>query len=60
MDTAQYIDFIRDALKAEGILVADTANKIALDLGRITVAQYSAAAQLIAAAYLNQKRGTEA
>lgn len=54
MDTKQYLDFIRDTLRNEGIRVADTANKLALELKRITFDQYSAAAQMIADAYLAQ------
>lgn len=54
MDTKQYLDFIRDALGNEGIRVADIANKLALQAGRITTSQYSAAARLIADAYLTQ------
>ena len=54
MDTKLYIDFIKSTLKSDGIKVADTANKIALNSKRITVEQYSAAAQIIAKAYLHQ------
>lgn len=54
MDTKQYLDFIRDALKSEGVRVADTANKLALELRRITTDQYSAAARLIVTAWLEQ------
>ena len=54
MDAKQYLDFIRDALKNEGVRVADTANKLALELRRITTDQYSAAARLIAATWLEQ------
>lgn len=52
MDTEQYLNFIRDALKNEGVRVADVANKLALDLKRITTDQYSAAARLIAETWL--------
>lgn len=54
MNTAQYINFIKTTLKTDGIKVADTANKLALEMKRITTEQYSKAARLIAAAYLAQ------
>lgn len=54
MDTKLYLNFIKTTLKNEGIKVADTANKIALESKRITTAQYSAAAQIIVKAYLAQ------
>ena len=52
MSTELYLNFIKDTLKAEGIQVADTANKIALKAERITTSQYSEAARLIADAFL--------
>lgn len=48
-----YINFIKNAIKTEGWKVADTANKLALESGKISQAQYSAAAQLIVKAFLN-------
>ena len=54
LDTNQYLDFIKATLKAEGIQVADTANKLALEMGRITTGQYSAAARILVEAYLEQ------
>lgn len=54
MNTEMYLDFIKETLKSEGIKIADTANKIALEAKRITVEQYSAAAQLIVEAFLAQ------
>ena len=53
LDTNQYIDFIKTTIETEGYKVADTANKLALEMKRISIAQYSAAAQLIANAFLN-------
>lgn len=52
LDTNQYIDFIKTAIETEGYKVADTANKMALEMKSISVAQYSAAARLIADAFL--------
>ena len=52
MNTKQYIDFIKTAIETEGYKVADTANKLALEMKKITVSQYSEAARLIAAAFL--------
>ena len=54
MNTSLYLSFIKTTLKNEGIKVADTANKMALKAGRITTAQYSAAARIIADAFLAQ------
>ena len=53
IDTNQYIDFIKTTIETEGYKVADTANKMALDMNRISTEQYSAAARLIANAFLN-------
>jgi len=47
MKTSLYIDFIENAIKTDGYSVADKANKLALASKRITVSQYSKAAQLI-------------
>ncbi len=52
LNTKQYLDFIKTTVKNEGIKVADTANKIALEMKEITTEQYSAAARIIVAAYL--------
>jgi len=52
MNTNQYIDFIRTTIETEGYKVADTANKLALEMKKITTSQYSEAARLIAAAFL--------
>ena len=54
MDTTTYLKFIKDTLKTDGIKVADTANKMALESKRITTEQYSAAARILVDAYLNQ------
>lgn len=54
LDTNQYLDFIKTTLKAEGIQVADAANKLALEMKRITTDQYSAAARILVKAYLEQ------
>lgn len=52
LSTTQYIEFIKNTISTEGYKVADTANKMALEVKAITTAQYSKAAQLIAAAFL--------
>lgn len=54
METKMYLDFIKEALKTDGIDVADIANKKALELKRITVDQYCQAARLIAKAFMAQ------
>ena len=53
LDTNQYIDFIKTTIETEGYKVADTANKMALEMKRISIEQYSKAARLIANAFLN-------
>ena len=53
IDTNQYIDFIKTTIESEGYKVADTANKMALEMKRISTEQYSAADRLIANAFLN-------
>jgi hypothetical protein len=53
LDTNQYIDFIKTTIETEGYKVADTANKMALEMKRISTEQYSEAARLIANAFLN-------
>lgn len=52
LNTNQYIDFIKNTIEAEGYKVADTANKLALEMKRISTEQYSEAARLIVAAFL--------
>lgn len=47
-----YIEFIKKTIETEGWKVADTANKLALESKKITISQYSTAAQLIAKAFL--------
>ena len=54
LDTNQYIDFIKNTIATEGYKVADTANKMALEMKRISTEQYSAAARLIADAFLKE------
>ena len=53
LNTNQYIDFIKTTIETEGYKVADTANKMALEMKRISIEQYSKAARLIANAFLN-------
>lgn len=53
MNTTLYINFIKSTIETEGYKVADHANKIALEMKQITTSQYSEAASLIAAAFLN-------
>ena len=52
MNTTQYIAFIQETINAEGWKVADKANKLALEMKRITTEQYSKAANLIAKAFV--------
>ncbi len=52
MTDKMYFDFIRNAIATEGTKVADTANKIALEQGKITQEQYSKAAWMIVEAVL--------
>lgn len=54
LDTNQYIDFIKATIETDGYKVADTANKMALEMKRISIEQYSAAARLIADAFLRE------
>ena len=54
MKTSTYLDFIRNAVKTEGIKVADTTNKMALQTGSITLTQYSKAARILVDAFLAQ------
>jgi len=54
LDTNLYINFIKKTIATEGYQVADKANKLALEMKNITVEQYSAAARLIADAFLAQ------
>lgn len=54
MNIELYLDFITKTLETDGIKVADTANKIALERKEITTEQYSKAARLIVKAYLAQ------
>ena len=52
ISSKEYLDFIGRAIASDGWRVADTANKLALESGAISQAQYSAAAQLIVKAFL--------
>ena len=54
LDTNQYIDFIKTTIATEGYKVADTANKMALEMKRISIEQYSEAVRLIADAFLKE------
>lgn len=54
MNTEMYLEFIRETVADEGIKVADIANKKALEAGKITTEQYSAAARILVEAYLGQ------
>ena len=54
METNLYLDFIKKALETDGITVADTANKLALETQAITTDQYLAAARILVAAFLAQ------
>ena len=56
MKNKEYIEFIKKAIETDGYKVADIANKKALEAGAITTAQYSAAARLIAEAFVRQLR----
>jgi hypothetical protein len=48
----QYINFIKKTIKDEGWKIADTANKLALEMKAITTSQYSEAARIVVSAYL--------
>ena len=52
MNTQLYLDFIKETLKTDGIKVADTANKLALEQKKITTEQYSKGARLIVKEHL--------
>lgn len=52
INAEQYIEFIKNTIETEGYKIADTANKIALEKGAITTAQYSEATRLIVNAFL--------
>ena len=54
LDTNLYIDFIKTTIETDGYKVADEANKTALEMNRISTEQYSAAARLIADAFLKE------
>ena len=54
LDTNLYIDFIKTTIETDGYKVADEANKTALKMNRISTEQYSAAARLIADAFLKE------
>lgn len=54
IDTNMYIDFIKTTIVTDGYKVADEANKTALKMNRISTEQYSAAARLIADAFLKE------
>lgn len=52
MTTTMYLDFIRHALSTEGIDVADTANKLALEMRAISIDQYIQASRILVDAIL--------
>jgi hypothetical protein len=52
--TEMYLDFIRNAIKTDGIHTTDIANKLALDMQAITLDQYLAAAHILVEAYQAQ------
>ena len=54
LDSNLYIDFIKTTIETDGYKVADEANKTALKMNRISTEQYSAAARLIADAFLKE------
>ena len=54
MTTSMYLEFIRHALTTEGIDVADTANKLALEMRAITTEQYLKASRILVDAILAQ------
>lgn len=47
-----YTDFINETIETKGWKIADTANKLALEMNAITTEMYSNAARLIVNAYL--------
>lgn len=54
MTTKMYLDFIKNTIATEGYKIADNANKIALEMKKITTEQYRQAAQMIVEAVLAQ------
>jgi hypothetical protein len=49
--TEQYREFVSESLKTEGWKTVDIMNKMALEIGAITLDQYRMAAKLILNAY---------
>lgn len=47
MKTKMYLDFIRESIKTEDVHTVDIANKMALEIGAITLDQYLAAAHIL-------------
>lgn len=56
MTTREYLAFIKTTIAAEGYKIADTTNKLALEMKAITTEQYSKAARIIVEAYLHLAR----
>ena len=59
IQSGEYIDFIKKAIRSDGYQVADVANKLALESNQITLDQYRIAARIIADAFL-EKSGDNA
>ena len=49
-----YLDFIKKTIATEGYEIADKANKIALEMNKITIRQYRRAAAMIVEMVLAQ------
>ena len=54
LNTNQHIEFIKNTIRTEDIKIADTANKLALELKAITLDQYLQAARILVDAYIAQ------
>jgi hypothetical protein len=52
--TEMYLEFIRNAIRTDGIHTTDIANKMALEIEAITLDQYLAAAHILVDARLAQ------
>ena len=52
IQSGEYIDFIKKAIRSDGYHIADIANKLALESKQISTDQYLQAARIIAKAFL--------
>lgn len=52
IQSGEYIDFIKKAIRSDGYHIADISNKLALESKQITTDQYLKAARIIAREFL--------